>query len=191
MNMAEDKLSLTNKRITLIESLGKPMSPDKREQIQAQLRVINAQLKALHTTEAAQLKAAADRRRAAGMEQAQADTARALARAKEKIGSSPMTRADYASALGINEDDDDPGQTAAIDGWIDAVLLRHDVDFTRSRDGKIVWNVDAKWAAVLGTLTDGIYAAARGQELPDLPRAEIKAVNTLKAAKAPKAKKRP
>jgi hypothetical protein len=186
----EDKLVLDRKRSTLVAKLSTPLSVEARESVQRDLRVINAQIKAYNTTQAAQLKAAADRRRAAGMAEAQANTERALARAQGKIGHPPMTSADFASALGVNEDDDDPGQTAAINGWIDAVLLRHDVDFTRSSDGKIVWGIDAKWAALLGTLIDGIYTAAREQELPDLPRAELKAVKTLKAAKSPKAKKR-
>ena len=132
------------------------MPTEERERVQGALAAINAQIKALNTTEAARLKAAADRRKAVGLAEAQANADRA----RVKIGGTPEPE--------DAPEDDDPGQTSAIDGWIDAVLLRHDVTFTRARDGKLTIH-DAPCAPVLGMLVDGIYATARGQELPDLP----------------------
>jgi hypothetical protein len=85
-------------------------------------------------------------------------------------------------------DDDDEGQTAAIDGWIDALLLRHDIEFARTRIG-ITIDVPPKLVAVIGALIDGIYAAARGQELPELPPAVPKPAKPTKPTKA-KPKKR-
>lgn len=184
MNTAGEKQALKDKRVALIKRLEKPMSPDERERLQGDLRLVNAQLKALHTTEAAQLKAAADRRKAAGMAEQHANTQRAIERAKAKVNGD--TTPDENEA----DEDDDPGQTATIDGWIDALLLRNDVDFTRSKDGALSLEVDAKWAAVIGTLIDGVYAAARGQELPELPSAELRAVKAAKMSKT-KPKKRP
>ena len=157
--MIEDKVSLAAKRAELVQiSLG-PLPPEERVRIQGELSVINAKIKALNTTSAAQLKAAADRRKAAGLAEAQANAARARASL-------------HGNAVVIDDEpeDDDPGQTEAIDGWIDAVLMRNDVEFVRSSDGTLTLDCPPKWAAVMATLISGLNAAARGQELPDLPR---------------------
>ena len=160
--MIEDKVSLAAKRAELVQiSLG-PLPPEERIRIQGELSVINAKIKAMNTTSAAQLKAAADRRKAAGLAEAQANAARARA---------------HLNGGQIDEpEDDDPGQTAAIDGWIDAVLLRHDVDFFRDALGRIGLSSDPSrphvpqnLAATIELLIAGVIAAARGQELPDLP----------------------
>ena len=167
--MIEDKVSLAAKRAELVEkSLAAQLSPEERVRIQGELSVVNAKIKALNTTSAAQLKAAADRRKAAGLAEAQANAARARAHLK---GSAPL----YVSADEL-DDDNDPGQTAAIDGWIDAVLLRHDVDFSRDARGRVTLTSDPSrphvpqnLAATIELLIAGVFAAARGQELPDLP----------------------
>ena len=176
----ENKVKLTRKRVELVEVLNTPLSAEERVRVQGELSVINAKIKAINTTSAAQLKAEADRRKVAGLTEFQANTARAIARVNGGL-------AQDSDDEPLDDQDDDPGQTEAIDGWIDAVLLRNDVEFTRSKGGDLSLDVAPKWAAIIGTLVDGIYAAARGQELPDLPRAELKAV---KASKTPKAKKR-
>lgn len=177
----ENKVELTRKRVELVEVLNTPLSAEERVRVQGELSVINAKIKAINTTSAAQLKAEADRRKVAGLTEFQANTARAIARVGGTL------------AQNIDEpEDDDPGQTEVLDGWIDALLLRNDVEFTRSNDGTLSLDVAPKWAAIIGTLVDGVYAAARGQELPDLPRAELKAVRALKTptqkTPAPKAK---
>ena len=146
--MTEDKVALTRRRVELVESLASPLlPPEERVRIQGEISVINARLKALNNTSAAQLKAAADRRKAAGMAEAQANTARARANA------------------GLR--DDDPAQTAAIDAWITTVLADSGVKVRRSRDGLDFGDVPAKWLVVLQRLRAGIHAAARGQELPE------------------------
>lgn len=168
----EDKKALTQQRVSLIESLAGTLAPSDRVRIQGELSLINAKIKALNTTQAAKLKAAADQRKVAGLAEAQANAVRASARAQAKINrSSPGPEIDDSEEAGAGpiEDDDDLGQTAAIDGWIDAVLLRHDVDFKRDRDGELSLNVPKKWAGVLKMLLAGITAAALGQELPELP----------------------
>ena len=157
----EDKVSLTRKRVELVERLAAASPPEELIRIQGELRVINAKIKAINTTAAAQLKAAADRRKVAGMAEAQANAARASAKVNGTV----------APEEDPGNEDDDPGQTEAIDGWIDAVLLRHDVEFTRSRTGKLTLVAAPK---VIEALIDGVYAAARGQELPDLPPATPK-----------------
>ena len=186
--MKEDKVSLARKRAELIEGLKRvPLSTEDRVRLQGELSITNAKIKALNTTEAAQLKAAADRRKVAGLAEAQANTARA--RAHAGLYDTP------------NDEDDDPGQTAAIDGWIDAVLLRHDVDFSRGATGALRLTSDPSrphvpqnLAAAIELLVTGLYAAARGKELPDLPRAAPKAPKapktfaTFMEAKAAKAK---
>ena len=182
----EDKVSLTRKRVELVESLAKSLPTEERVRIQGEISVLNARLKALNTTSAAQLKAVADRRKAAGLAEAQANATRA--RANLNGSGAPL----YVSADELDDDDDDPGQTAAIDGWIDAVLLRHDVDFSRGATGALMLTSDPsrphvpqKLAAAIELLAAGLYAAARGKELPDLPSAAPKAT---KATKDPKAK---
>jgi hypothetical protein len=160
----EDKVSLAGKRAELVTSLAGTLPTEERVRIQDELSIVNAKIKALNTLEAARFKAAADRRKAVGIAEAQANAARARANA-----GLPIDEPD-------DEPDDDPGQTTAIDGWIDAVLLRSDVEFTRTRAGRIALvDADPKWEGVVMTLADGIYAAARGQELPDLPTPAAKA----------------
>lgn len=176
---------------------------------------MNAQIKALNTTNAAQLKAAADRRKAAGMAEAQANAARARANAGLHPGGDDFQhhyRDDLAcpacgtdSSVGCigGSSDDDPGQTDAIDSWIDAVLLRHDIDFARDAKGRLkVTNdpsrrapMEQNLAAAIELLVSGVYAGCRGQELPDLTSTRSKAPKTTPAPKtpskpAPKSKKR-
>lgn len=161
--MMEDKISLTHRRAELVESLATPLSTEDRVRVQGELSVVNAKIKAINTTTAAQLKADADRRKVAGLTEFQTNTARAIA----KVNGTPVPKPDE------DGEDDDPGQTRAIDGWIDAVLLRHDVEFSRTGKGALAISTDTRQPDVvdslLATLIEGIYAAARGQELPDLP----------------------
>ena len=197
MTEHDDKVALTLKRAELIDSLKPTLSPEERVRVQGELSLVNARIKAINTISAAQAKAIADRKRVSGLAEANANAARASANA----GLVHHYRDDLAcpacgtdSTVGCiagsdDDDDDDPGQTSAIDSWIDAVLLRHDVDFTRTPEGELSLDVAPKWAAVIGTLVDGVYAAARGQELPDLPKAELKAVTARKPFKAPKTAK--
>jgi len=171
--MIEDKVALTRQRAELVDSLATPLSVEDRVRVQGELSVVNAKIKALNTLEAAQLKAAADRRKVAGIAEAKANSARARAKADKVLKKSDGEEHDA-------EEDDDPGQVEAIDAWIDGVLMRHDVEFTRSRDGKLRIVGAPKWAAVLESLVDGIHAAARGQELPALPRPQSRARNPKK-----------
>jgi hypothetical protein len=158
--MIEDKVSLTHQRAELIEKLGSAtLSPVERVRFQGDLSIINAKIKAQNTTQAAQLKAAANRRKAAGLAEAQANAARARANA----GLAPST----ANADDDNDDDNDPGQTAAIDAWITTVLGDSGVKVKRTRDGLDFGDVPAKWLVVLQRLSAGIHATARGQELPE------------------------
>ncbi len=167
MAVTEDKVTLTRQRAELVARLSTPMSTEALVQTQAQLSLINAKLKVLNTTEAARQKAEADRRKVAGLAEAQANAARALA----KVGG-PLPDVSY------DDQDDDPEQTNAIDGWIDAVLLRHDIDSARDAKGRVMVTGDPherrspmpqNLAAAIELLVAGVYAAARGQELPDLP----------------------
>ena len=154
--MSEDKVGLARKRAELIESLATPLAIEDRVRVQGELSVINAKIKALNTTLAAQLKATADQRKVAGLVEAQANAARA--RIKTELSG------------------DEPGDyRSVVDAWIDAVLLRHDVDFTRSRAGKISLSVPSVWAKVLEVLIAGVYAGALGHPLPELPSVSPKA----------------
>lgn len=165
--MTEDKVTLARTRAELVARLATPLMVEDRDRIQSDLRVINAKIKALNTTEAAQLKAAADRRRVAGLAEAQANAARA--RAKVSDDGPPV--------------DDDPAQTAAIDAWIIAVLRRGGVTVSRAKDGALnLFDVPAKWANIIDGLCAGLHAAARGEELPEISPPEPKPT---------KAKKRP
>jgi hypothetical protein len=157
MTEEEDKVSLARQRAELIEKLGSAtLSPVERVRFHGDLSVINAKIKAFNTTQAAQLKAAADRRKAAGLAEAQTNAARARANA----GLAP-------AAANEDNDDDDPGQTAAIDAWITTVLGDSGVKVKRTRDGLDFVDVPAKWLVVLQRLRAGLHAAARGQELPE------------------------
>jgi hypothetical protein len=161
--VTEDKVSLTRRRAELVESLVPTLLPEDRVRIQGELSIVNAKIKALNTTEAARLKAEANQRKLAGLAEAQANAVRAVARVQAKVNGGKAEDA-------TEDEDDDPGQTAAIDGWIDAVLLRHDVDFARVRGAlKLEMSSPQKWTAVVEALVAGVYAVARGQELPDLP----------------------
>ena len=180
----EDKASLTYKRVKLIEALTTPLSPEDRVHAQGELSVLNAKIKALNMTEAARLKAAATIRRSAGVAEAQANAARARARAQ----GGPSPERPETPAPGVpGEEDETLEPFAPIDSWIDAVLLRHDIDFTRAHDGKLTIHLPPKWAAIFDTFIDGLYAATQGRELPMLPRDAPKA---KKAPKTPKPKKR-
>ena len=148
--MSEDKVGLARKRAELIESLSTPLAIEDRVRVQGELSVINAKIKALNTTLAAQLKAMADQRKVTGLAESQANAARA--RVKTEL------------SRDVPED-----SRSVIDAWIDGVLLRHDVDFTRSRAGKISLDVPSWWAKVLEVLIAGVYAGALGQPLPELP----------------------
>lgn len=181
----EDKVELSRKRAELVELSLQPLPAEERVRVQGELSVINAKIKALNTMAAARLKADADRRKAVGLAEAQANAARARAKIHGTAAQDDPED---------EPEDNDPGQTAAIDGWIDAMLLRNDVDFTRSADGTLSLDVAPKWAVVIGMLVEGLYAAARGGELPDLPSTERKVARALPpikaAAKAPKRKSR-
>jgi len=208
----EDKVTLARTRAELVEQLAGALPAMDRVRIQGELSIINAKIKAINTTAAAQLKAAADRRKVAGLAEAQANAQRAVARAQDKRGSWPSSppgapgfgdpinkrsiseRAVTPGDDGLDDDDDDPGQTRAIDGWIDAVLLRHDVEFARDARGGLMLTSDPSrphvpqnLAAAIEVLVTGIYAAARGQELPDLPKDPPK--EGRPAEQKPKAKK--
>lgn len=194
----EDKISLTRTRAELIGKLNAPGLPsDKRMLIQDKLSLVNAKIKALNTTEAARLKAAADRKRVAGIAEAQANTTRARAHAgfqHHYIDNVACPACGTDSSVGCIEGrsgDDDPGQTAAIDGWINAVLLRNDVSFTRRRSGEVKIHEAKSASTLIEMLIEGIYAAARGQELPDLPHTDPKTdpKTNGKPPKAPKTKK--
>lgn len=150
--MTEDRVELTRKRAELVENLTGPLPPEDRVRIQGALSVINAQIKALNTTEAARLKAAADRRKAAGLAEAQANAARARAN---------------ASLPDPNTNDADPAQAKAIDDWIATVLVDSGVPVRRTRAGLDFGEVPTKWLMVLQQLYAGIHAVARGEELPD------------------------
>jgi hypothetical protein len=182
----DDKVSLTRKRVELVESLTTPLPTEERVRIQGEISVINAKLKAINTTTAAQLKADADRRKVAGLAEAQANAQRARAKVN---GSAP-----HAPPNDEDDEDDDPSQTEMIDGWIDAVLLRHDVDFARTATGDIMLPSDPSLQKLVGAIylfIAGIHAAARGQELPDLPPVppvEGRYVPKPKPKAAPKAK---
>lgn len=156
----EDKTTLARQRVELIARLAQPsLSAVDRVAVQGDLSIVNAKLKAIHTTEAAQLKAQADRRRVAGMTEARQNAARARANARFPIDD------EYAM-------DDDPGQTAAIDDWIVAVLQRGGVKVHRASDGNLdLLDVPAKWVALIDALCAGIHASARGQELPEVTSA--------------------
>jgi len=182
----EDKVTLTRTRAELVESLAGQLPTAERVRIQGELSLVNAKIKALNTIQAAQLKATADQRKIAGLTEAQANAARAAARRGLIVPSTSAPIGDDA--------DDDPGQTAAIDGWIDAALLRNDVDFTRDARGRVTLTSDPsrphvpqKLAVTIELLINGIYATTRGQELPDLPSPPPKAPNP---AKVPKKSKR-
>ena len=226
--MEEDKVTLTRTRAELIESLG-PASPADRVRIQGELSIINAKIKALNTMEAATNKIAADQRKAAGLAEAQMNAQRAVARAQAKhgtpassaprrVGSSVEASitngrrtfagpgvlhggADGGHAFWSDGDDgdDDPGQTSVIAGWVDAVLLRHDVDFTRNAEGDLFLTSDRSQLPknlfdTIDMLIAGLYAAARGDELPDLPALPKETSKAPKAStkpsKSPKAKPR-
>ena len=182
----DDKQALTDQRVALIQRLNQARSPDDIARIQAELRYVNAQIKALNTTKAAQDKAAADRRKAAGLAEQHANTQRAIERAQAKAQASPQPS--HSSAEDEDEDqDDDPGQTRAIDGWIDGLLLRHDIEFTRNVRGlAICADIPRNVTAAIELLIAGVNAAARGQELPDLPERPKAEAKPAKAAKAKK-----
>lgn len=151
--MIEDKVTLTRKRAELVEILTTELAPVERIRVQGELSVINALIKAQNTTAAAELKAAADRRKAVGLAEAQANAARARA----KIGEAAP-------------DENDPGQITAIDTWIIGVLADSGVKVRRVRgvlDFGCFGDIPAKWLVVIQRLCDGIHAAARGEELPE------------------------
>jgi hypothetical protein len=157
----EDKVTLARRRAELVESLAGPLPAEDRVCIQGELSVVNAKIKALNTTEAARLKAAADRRKIAGLAEAQANAGRA--------------RANLASGTDDPGDaeDDDPAQTAAIDTWIVAVLQRGGVKSSYAR-GNFDFEAPPKWAAIITALRAGVHAAARGQELPEITEPKAK-----------------
>ena len=174
--MTEDKVTLAKKRAELIQKLATPLLPEDRARLQGELSVVNAQIKALNTTEAARLKAAADRKRAAGLAEAQANTAKARANAGDAVAGSGDAVAGSGDAVAgsynDDDDDDDPAQTKAIDAWIVTVLRRGGVKVHRASDGNLdILDAPAKWVAIVDALSVGIHAAARGEELPEVTAA--------------------
>jgi hypothetical protein len=168
----EDKVSLTRRRAELVESLAGPLPALERVRIQGELSVVNAKIKALNTTEAAQLKATADHRRVTGLVEAQANAARARARLDRQLNGDDTD--DAADA------DDDPAQTATINNWIVAVLQRGGAKVRRARDGSFnLIDAPAKWVVIAEALSAGIHAAARGEKLPEIAVAELKARKRL------------
>jgi hypothetical protein len=165
--MIEDKVTLARRRAELVECLAGPLPAEERVSIQGELSVVNAKIKALNTTEAAKLKAAADRRKVAGLAEAQANAGRA--RANLAIGADDPGDAE----------DDDPAQTAAIDAWIVAVLQRGGVKSSYIRGNlsaaRFDFEAPPKWAAIIAALRAGIHATARGEELPEVTAPEPKA----------------
>lgn len=166
MIIAEDEAAIVNRvalannnRAELITQLAGKLSVEDRVRVQGELSVVNAQIKALNTMRAARLKAAADRRRATGVAEAQTNAARARARLHEPGAASELAP-------------DDPTKTAAIDAWIIAVLRRGGLKVSRARDGNLdILDAPAKWVGITEALCDGIYAAARGEELPEVTAA--------------------
>lgn len=144
----ESKPDLARKRAEIVEILTKPLPTEDRVRFQGELSILNAKIKAINTTEAAKLKAAADRRKVAGMAEAQANAARARTNA----------------GLPVEEEDDDPGQTKAIDTWIVGVL--QDLGVQASIADGFSFEAPPKWAAIISALRAGLHAAARGEELP-------------------------
>jgi hypothetical protein len=169
----EDKVSLAHRRAELVTRLTEILSTEDRVRIQGELSLINAKIKALNTTEAAQLKARADQRKVAGLAEAQVNAARAQIRTHTVL---PQDEPEESN-------DENLGQTATIEAWIDGVLLRHDVHFTRSEAGKIRFDVSTEKIALLEVLIAGIYAAAQDQELPEMPSEVPKVKKTAKSKK--------
>ena len=201
--MIEDKLVLTRARVELVGQLATKLSTPDLVRVQGELSIVNAKIKALNTTEAAMKKAAADRSKSAGLAEAQSNARRAIARAQTKHSPSSVP-----GTLGIagpigklesdapDDEDDDPGQIRAIDGWIDAVLLRLDVEFTRDAHGDLSLMMDhsrphapENLATAVEVLIAGIRAAARGQAMPDPPSA-LREPRISKPGKGAKPKKR-
>lgn len=147
-----DKPALIAKRTELVQRLTHPLSPSDRVRIQGELSVVNAKIKAINTTEAAQLKAIADQRRVGGLAEFHANRQRAL---------------ENAGVTAPAEADDDPAQTGAIDTWFVTVLQDSGVAAHCSRKGIDYGDVPAKWLVILQRLRAGLHAAARGQELPE------------------------
>ncbi len=176
-----DKVSLARRRAELVAIIAGPLSVDKRAQLQGALSIVNAKIKALNTIEAARNKAAADRKRAAGIAEAQANAVRARARlglAETANGKTDPVRDLHGGDLVDDLDDalDDGAQVAAIDAWIVAVLQRGGVKVHFASDGNLdLVDAPAKWVNVVNALCSGIHAAARGEELPEVTAAPKKA----------------
>lgn len=76
--MTKDELK--ELRARLITDLADATSIGRREELQADLSIVNVKLKALHVEEAIQLKRAADEKRRSGLAENRANTERALAK---------------------------------------------------------------------------------------------------------------
>lgn len=164
-----DKVTLVRRRAELVESLAAPLPPEERVRVQGELSVVNAQIKALNTTEAARLKAEADRRKAAGLAEAKANAARAGV--KRTWPSSAPGEPGFGDPINKRSIRDDE-ETAAIDAWIVAVLQRGGVEVHRASDGNLdVLDAPAKWVGIVDALCAGLHAAARGEELPEVTAA--------------------
>lgn len=149
----ESRADLARRRAELVEQLTTPLGTEDRVRVQGELSILNARIKALNTTEAARLKALADRRRVAGLAEAKANTARSRANA----GLTAETE---------DDEDDDPGQTAAIDAWVADLLRHHGLTAYASAAAGFNFEAPPKWSAIIAALRAAIHAAARGQELP-------------------------
>ena len=103
--MQEDKTALTHKRVDLLRSLTGTLSTEDRVRIQGELSVINAKIKALNTTQAAQLKATADQRKLAGLAEAQANAARSRTRGStDNTDGNASAGRETARLLGVGRD---------------------------------------------------------------------------------------
>jgi hypothetical protein len=163
LKIEDNMVMLVGKRAELIDVLAGTLPPEVRICLQGELSVINAQIKALNTTKAAQLKAEADRRKIAGLTEAQANAARARAR---------LNGGEIQHEVDDDAPDDDPAQTEAIVSWIVAVLQRGGLKVHRASDGNLdLIDTPAKWVGIIEALCAGIHAAARGQELPEITTA--------------------
>ena len=165
--MPEDKITLTCLRAELITKLTGALSPIERSRVQENLSIVNTKIKALNTIEAAQLKATADRRKAAGLAEAQANASRSRGHLR-----APLSLAEVTAEIIKIDEEGDPALAIMIDNWIIAVLRRGGLKVQLASDGNLdILDVPAKWVRIIDALGAGIHAAARGEPLPEVTEA--------------------